>query len=75
MVTCIATFMLGIILVGMEIANLCGYDLPCVEGEGEDERKKLKRFKKIVNYFFKGVQLPFQIYAIVTVTGFENFFQ
>mmetsp|Transcript_41601 Transcript_41601/g.36993 ORF Transcript_41601/g.36993 Transcript_41601/m.36993 type:complete len:110 (-) Transcript_41601:658-987(-) len=58
----------------MEIANLCGYDLPCVDGDGEEERKRLKRFKRIINYGFKLLQLPFQIYALVTVDTFEGFF-
>jgi len=36
-INCIAAFFLSIVLTGMEIANLCGADLPCIEGEKLEE--------------------------------------
>lgn len=66
---CIATCLFGFPLAVMEFMNLRGYDLPCISGKGEEERTKLKRFRKFMTYGFKGVQLPFQIWAIVVTGG------
>lgn len=37
----IAAIVLSVILTGMEVANLCGCDLPCISGDGDDERKRI----------------------------------
>jgi len=70
----ISTFFLSIVLGFMEIQNLRGVDLSCIDGKGEEERTKLKRFKKWVNYGFKFLQIPFQIWAILLATGSKTFF-
>jgi hypothetical protein len=49
----------------MEIQNLRGQDVSCIAGKGEEERKRIKKIKKIISYTFKGLQLPFQLWAIV----------
>jgi hypothetical protein len=61
----ISGIMLGIILSYMELQNLRGKDIACIAGEGEEERKRIKKIKKTWNYFFKCVQIPFQIWAII----------
>lgn len=33
--TCLAV---SIILTMIEVYNLCGYDVPCIDGEGENEK-------------------------------------
>jgi len=71
-----STVALGLVLSFMEFQNLRGVDLPCIPGKGEEERKRIKKIKKILNYTFKLGQLPFQVWAIalcVTTKGlFDN---
>jgi len=45
----IACIMLSIILTGMEIANLIGYDLPCISGEGKEEYDRVEFIKKSIH--------------------------
>jgi hypothetical protein len=40
----------SIILQAMEVYNLCGKNVPCVEGEGEEEKIKIKKYKSIIAY-------------------------
>jgi len=35
-----------------------GKDVPCIDGEGEDEKKRIIRIKKILTYGSKALQLP-----------------
>ena len=62
---CISGFVLGVVLAIMEIMNLRGADLPCIQGKGEEERTRLRKIKSTMSYLFKLVQVPFQIWAIV----------
>jgi hypothetical protein len=34
----------------MEAYNLCGKNVPCIEGEGESEKKKIKKYKSVIAY-------------------------
>lgn len=52
-VSIIAGLVTGLALPGMEIANLMGKDLPCFKGDGEEERKRLRKFKAITGLVFK----------------------
>jgi len=70
----ISTLFLSVVLGIMEIQNLRGVDLSCFDGKGEEERTKLKRFKKFVNYGFKFLQVPFQLWAIFLAAGAKNLF-
>jgi hypothetical protein len=65
---------LGIVLSYMELQNLRGKDIACIQGEGEDERKRIKRIKKILNYVFKLTQIPFQIWAIIMASLAKTLF-
>mmetsp|Transcript_38678 Transcript_38678/g.34372 ORF Transcript_38678/g.34372 Transcript_38678/m.34372 type:complete len:184 (+) Transcript_38678:1178-1729(+) len=58
----------------MEIANLCGYDLPCFAGDGEEERKKLNRFKRIWSIFFRFIVLPFLLWAVILTGSTKELF-
>lgn len=51
----IAAIVLSIILTGMEVLNLCGYDLPCVRGDGKEERDKIRKVRKYLKYGMKFV--------------------
>ena len=46
----------------MEIYNLMGKNVPCVEGEGESERLKIKKSKNIIAYGSKLLNLPVNKY-------------
>ena len=70
---CTSAFVLGVILAIMEIMNLRGTDLPCITGKGEEERARLQRTKTTMNYIFKLIQVPFQIWAIVLCGGVKQF--
>lgn len=49
----------------MGILNTCGYDLPCISGDGQEEYKRLNMIRKVCSYGTKVLQLPFMVLAIV----------
>ena len=53
LINIIACICLSILLTASEVYNLCGKDVPCIDGKGEEEKKKIKRIKKILNYGLK----------------------
>ena len=61
----ISGFILGIVLATLEIIILKGADLPYIPGKGEGKRIKLRKIKTVMNYLFKFIQAPFQIWSIV----------
>ena len=69
-----STAVLGFVLSFMEFQNLRGVDLSCISGKGEEERKKLLRIKKVLNYGFKLIQIPFQVWAIILTTKSKGLF-
>mmetsp|Transcript_25330 Transcript_25330/g.22360 ORF Transcript_25330/g.22360 Transcript_25330/m.22360 type:complete len:242 (-) Transcript_25330:828-1553(-) len=54
-ISIIAGVITGLILPAMEIANLAGKDLPCFKGDGEEERKRLRKCKACTGLIFKGI--------------------
>lgn len=66
-VTILSTIIVGIVLTAMELLNLCGYDLPCIQGKEEEERTKLLRIKSKLQCAAKIILLPFQIWAIMVL--------
>lgn len=59
---------LGIFIPVVEALNLCGKDVPCFDGTGSSERSRILTCKKILYYSFKFLMLPFQIWAIVSLS-------
>jgi len=57
--------MLSIVLTGMEIANLMGKDLPCVDGDGKQEFDKIETIKKYIKWGVRLFQIPFMITCVV----------
>jgi len=47
---CIA---ISIILQISEVYNMMGKDVPCIDGEGETEKKRIEMYKRIFKYVFK----------------------
>lgn len=41
----ISMVLISIILQSMEVYNLCGKDVPCIPGTGEEEKKRIKTIK------------------------------
>ena len=54
--------------------NLIGKDVPCIEGTGEQEAKKLKIYKFVLKYLFKLIQIPLVIYALVLSSSNKGFY-
>lgn len=50
--TCITV---SIILQISEIYNLLGKDVPCIDGEGDAEKKRILLFKRLFKYTFKAI--------------------
>ena len=40
----------GVILTISEVCNLLGKDVPCIDGEGDEEMQKIKIIKKVLTY-------------------------
>lgn len=49
----LAAIVLSIILTFMEVMNLCGYDFPCIKGDGKEERDKIRKVRKVLKYGMK----------------------
>lgn len=71
-VNIIAAVVISIILTGMELANLMGYDLPCIGGDGKKERDTIIKIRKILKYGMKAIQLPFMIITIIIAAKLKN---
>lgn len=37
----------------MEVMNLFGYDLPCINGDGDEELAKLNKVKKVSKWIIR----------------------
>lgn len=61
----IAAVFLSILYPFFTIQNLRGVDLSCFKGKGEEEKKRIDRWSKILKYLFKFIQLPFFIAAVI----------
>lgn len=46
---------LGICFPIMSLLNLCGYDLNCISGDGENEYKRINKISKIISYSCKAL--------------------
>jgi len=55
----IAAIVISVVLTGMELANLCGMDLPCIKGDGPEELSTLRKIRKYLKYGIKLLILPF----------------
>ncbi|KRX08431.1 hypothetical protein PPERSA_12912 [Pseudocohnilembus persalinus] len=71
----IVCIVVSIILTISQVYNLCGKDVPCIEGDGEAEQIRIKRIKKICNYGAKILQLPFIVWALVLSGSNRHFFK
>lgn len=74
-ITIISSIVVGIIIPYMTIMNLCGKDLPCIDGKGEYERERLGTIKKYLDLGAKIIKIPFAIWAIALTTSTGNYFQ
>ncbi|EDK31378.2 transmembrane protein, putative (macronuclear) [Tetrahymena thermophila SB210] len=57
--------MVSIILTVSEVYNLMGKDVPCIDGQGDEEQAKIKKTKKILSYGGKILQIPFLLWAFI----------
>lgn len=49
----IAAIIISVVLSIMEIMNLFGYNLPCINGDGDEELAKLNKIKKIAKWIVR----------------------
>jgi len=72
----IFNFLVMSILVGLTIANyMCGVDLPCWTGSGEEEYEKMQRHKKYCSFCCKAVTFPISLVAFLVAQGIMRFFE
>jgi hypothetical protein len=74
-ITIVSSIVVGLIIPYMTIMNLCGKDLPCIDGKGEYERERLGNIKKYLDLTAKLIKIPFAIWAIALTTSTGNYFQ
>lgn len=74
-VTILSTIVVGVILSLMEVLNLLGVDLPCIQGKEEEERHKLIKIKTRCSIAAKLILLPFQVWAIIVLTKLKGLIQ
>ncbi|KAL4500467.1 hypothetical protein ABPG72_003418 [Tetrahymena utriculariae] len=55
----------SIILNVSEVYNLMGKDVPCIDGQGDEEQAKIKKTKTMLSYGGKLLQTPFLLWAFI----------
>jgi len=73
-ISIISGIFVGLMIPAMELANLLGYDLPCFPGKGAEELRRVRRFKRGINYFFKGILIPCYIVTLAASVKQADFF-
>ncbi len=53
---------------------MCGKDVPCIDGEGKAEAKRIKMYKKKIAHISKITQIPFSLIMLFIINGNESFF-
>ncbi len=64
----------GVVLSVMETYNMCGKDVPCIDGSGKEEAKKIRRYKKRIAHISKLLQIPFSLIMLIVINSNESFF-
>jgi len=49
----LAAILISIVMAIMEVMNLFGYDLPCINGDGDEELAKLNKVKKVSKWIIR----------------------
>jgi len=49
----LAAILISIVMAIMEVMNLFGYDLPCINGDGDEELAKLNKVKKVTKWIIR----------------------
>ena len=64
----------GVVLSILETYNMCGKDVPCIDGSGKAEAKRIKSYKRKIAHISKILQIPFSLLMLNTINDNEGFF-